>query len=177
MKIILFALFAFAVALAGGPPVGENFPAMRTENLDHKSVSIPNDSKGKPAILVLAYSQQAEKDLLTWMEPAYDRFIAKTELMADIQYDINLYFIPMFTGSRQGLAAGVQKQMKKDVQDDIQPHILIYKGEIEPYKSGLKMEDGGKPYIFVLDSSGKIVYVTSGAYTEAKMDEIDDKLD
>jgi len=34
-----------------------------------------------------------------------------------------------------------------------------------------------EPYIFVLDKEGRVVYVTSGFYTEEKMDAIEDKIE
>lgn len=175
MKIILLSLSMLAsVALTA--PVGEIFPELKGETLSDKTVSIPNDTKGKSTIICLAWSDEAERDLKTWYEPTYDKFIAKTELMADA-YDVNLYFVPMFTGPKVAAAASAKTQMKKDVQADIQPHIIIYKGEIDSYKEKLKMDDKKKPYVFVLDKTGKIVYVTSGAYTEDKMDAIDDVIE
>ncbi|HEU4716609.1 MAG TPA: hypothetical protein VFU15_02200, partial [Bacteroidia bacterium] len=97
-------------------------------------------------------------------------------LMADA-YDVNLYFVPMFTGVKQSAAGNAKKQMKQDVQEDIQPHIIVYKGELDAYKETLKMDDKKKPYVFVLDKDGKIVFVTSGPYTEDKMDQIDDNIE
>jgi hypothetical protein len=175
MKTLLFT-FALSTVVLTDAPVGTDFPAMKAETLEDKIVNLPSDTKGKSSIICLAYSDEAEKDLQTWYEPTYDKFIAKTELMSDV-YDINLYFIPMFSGAKEAAAAGAKKQMKETVQKDIQPHLLIYKGEVDSYKDRLKMEDKKKPYIFVLDKEGKIVYVTSGPYTEEKMDEIEDKIE
>jgi hypothetical protein len=176
MKAFIFTIAAFASVAAAAPPVGTLFPVLKGETLDDKTITVPTDTKGKSTIICMAYSSDAEKDLQTWYEPAYDKYIAKTELMSDA-YDVNLYFVPMFTGVQAGMAANVKKQMKKDVQADIQPHIIIYKGELDAYKETLKMDDKKKPYIFVLDAEGKIVYETSGAYTEEKMDEIDDHVE
>ena len=157
-------------------PVGEIFPDMKGESLDDKNVSLPNDTKGKSTIICLAYSDDAEKDLKTWYEPTYYKFIAKTELMSDA-YDVNLFFVPMFTGAKSAAAATAKAKMKQEVQADIQPHVLIYRGELDAYKDKLKMDDKSKPYIFVLDKEGKILYVTSGEYTEDKMDAIDDQIE
>ena len=175
MKTLLFTLILSSVIFVDAP-VGTTFPVMKAETLDDKTISLPNDTKGKSSIICLAYSDEAEKDLQTWYEPAYDKFIAKTELMSDV-YDINLYFIPMFSGAKEAAAAGAKKQMKQTVQEDIQPHLLVYKGEIDSYKDKLKMDDKKKTYIFVLDKEGKIIFVTSGPYTEDKMDDIEDKIE
>ena len=174
MKLLLIAAISSIVLIDS--PVGTKFPDLKAETLDNKIINVPADTKGKSTIISLAYSDEAEKDLQTWYEPMYDKFIAKTELMSDA-YDLNLYFVPMFTGSKEAAAAGAKKQLKETVQADIQPHIIIYKGAIDVYKEKLKMDDKKKPYIFVLDSDGKIIYSTSGAYTEDKMDEIEDKIE
>lgn len=176
MKLILFTIAAFSSIAFIEAPVGTIFPDLKAETLEDKIVNVPADTKGKSTIICLAYSDEAEKDLKTWHEPMYDKFIAKTELMSDV-YDLNLYFVPMFTGTKEAAAAGAKKQMKETVQADIQPHIIVYKGAIDIYKEKLKMDDKKKPYIFVLDKDGKIVYSTSGAYTEDKMDAIEDKIE
>ena len=176
MKIILFTLLAFTSVKLVDAPIGQLFPDLKGESLTDKVISIPNDTKGKSTIICMAYSDDAEKDLKSWYQPAYDKYIAKTGLMDDA-YDINLYFVPMFTGVKEGMVGNAKKQMKEGVQEDLQPHILVYKGALDAYKDKLKMDDKKKPYIFVLDKEGKIIYVTSGGYTEEKMDEIDDKLE
>jgi hypothetical protein len=176
MKLLLITLATFSSVSFIEAPVGTVFPDLKAESLTDKIINVPADTKGKSTIICMSYSDEAEKDLRTWFEPAYDKFIAKTELMSDA-YDVNLYFIPMFTGTKEAAAAGAKKHMKETVQDDIQPHIIIYKGSMDAYKEKLKMDDKKKPYIFVLDKEGKIVYATSGAYTEDKMDEIDDKIE
>ena len=175
MKIILFTMAAFMALNQAETPVGQQFPDLKCETLTDKTLNIPQDTKGKSTIICMAYSKDAELELKTWYEPTYNKFIAKTELMSDA-YDINLYFVPMFTGVVEGTAGNAKKQMKEGVQADIQPHILVYKGALDAYKEKLNMDDKKNPYIFVLDETGKIIYATSGAYTEEKMDEIEDQI-
>lgn len=176
MKAILLTAALITTSFLAEPPVGTVFPDMKAESLSDKNVSLPADVKGKFTLVCLSWSEDAEPDLQTWYEPAYDKFIAKTGLMDDA-FDVNLYFVPMFTGSKAAAAEGAKKRMKNEVQADIQPHILIYKGEIDNYKDKLRMTDKKKPYIFLLDKDGKIVYTTSGAFTEEKMDAIDELIE
>lgn len=60
---------------------------------------------------------------------------------------------------------------------DLYPHLLFYKGVLEPYKTDLDMDDKNLPYLFVLDEEGKIVYQTKGLYNEKKMKNIKEVLD
>jgi hypothetical protein len=173
MKALIISA-CFGALVFSGTAVGTVFPDIKGETLDNKTVSIPVDTKGKSTLVCMSYSADAEKDLRTWYEPTYDKFIAQTEMFS---YDINLYFIPMFTGVNAVAAGPAKKQMQKDVQADLQPHVMFYSGEIQTYKEKLKMDDPKLPYIFVLDKDGKIIYETTGAYSEEKMDEIDEHLE
>jgi hypothetical protein len=174
--LLLTAGFVASTLILATAPVGDIFPELKAETLDNKTITFPTDTKGKSTLICMAYSSDAEKDLRTWYEPTYDKFIAKTELMADM-YDVNVYFIPMFTGVKAAGADKAKKDMKETVQEDLQPHVVVYRGELDAYKEKLKMDDKSKPYIYVLDKEGKIVFVTSGAYTEEKMDEIDEYIE
>ena len=175
MTGILLTAALSAMALSD-PPVGTQFPELKAETLDNKTITFPTDTKGKSTLICMAYSAEAETDLRTWYEPTYDKFIAKTGLMDDV-YDVNVYFIPMFTGVKAIGADKAKEDMKKTVQEDLQPHVVVYRGDLDAYKEPLKMDDKTKPYIYVLDKDGKIVFVTSGAYTEDKMDEIDEYIE
>lgn len=154
--------------------VGSIFPDMPTESLEGKKVNLPNDTKGKSTIIALAYSKDAEEDLNTWLTPAYDKFVAKNEIMS---YDVNLYFVPMFTGAKAASASAAKEKIKKDTDAELLPYILIYKGDLEKYKTALQMENKNTPYIFVLDKNGKIVYSTSGPFSDDKIDAVEDNLD
>ena len=153
---------------------GKMFPDISGTTLTEKKVSIPGDTKGRSTIIALAFSQDAEQELKTWADPAFDKFIARTELMS---YDVNLYFIPMFSGAKAAMAESSKEKFKKENDPELHPYVLIYKGGIDEYRSVLEMKKKDTPYIFVLDKDGKIVFSTSGIYTEEKMDAIEDHLD
>jgi hypothetical protein len=54
------------------------------------------------------------------------------------------------------------------------PSILFYKGKLKPYKEALDFQKKDIPYFFVLDENGKIVYATSGRYSDEKMAEVEE---
>lgn len=174
-----FRLLAFMGLLYGGSTaaiaqVGQTFPELTGETLSDKKLTIPAETKGKYTIICMAYSSDSENDLKTWLDPAYNKFIAKTEMFS---YDVNLYFIPMFTGVNVAGAGKAKKEMIKDTDPELHPYVLFYTGSIDTYKKELGMEKKDLPYIFVLDKDGKIVYKTSGYYTEAKMEGLEEVLE
>ena len=153
---------------------GKLFPTISGETMNDKVVKIPEDIKGKYSIIGLAYSRGAEDDLKTWLNPAYNTFINPNRAFS---YDINLYFVPIFTGTTQSLTSAAKKKVNAETDKEIQPHILFSEEKIRTLKKELAIEDKDIPYFFVLDKEGKIVFSTSGRFSAKKMEEIEDKLE
>ncbi|PZR41596.1 MAG: hypothetical protein DI538_00655 [Azospira oryzae] len=175
MQKILFLLFWLAGAsLSFGQAVGKMFPAMEAETVEDKKVKLPEATIGKYTLLGLAYSKKSEDELNSWFSPVFAKFIQKTGgLMAGMGYDVNVYFVPMFTGVNAAATGTAKRKAMKNVDPQLLPYILFYKGELKTYKEALDFEKKDIPYFFVLDKDGKIVYATSGKFTEDKLDEIE----
>lgn len=159
--------------------VGNSFPDMEAESLTNQNVKLPDDIKGKHSLVGLAFSKKAEDDLKGWFEPIYNQFIYKNPNPGpfDFSFDINAYFIPMFTGAKRPAYKKVMTKMKKTVSERLQPNVLFYKGTIHEYKEALNFDGNDVPYFYVLDPDGEIVYSTFGRYTKQKMQEITDAVD
>jgi len=169
---IVFTLFSFSRY----SPDGKVFPELTGEMLTGSAKSIPTDTKGKMTFVGMAYSSKSEDVLKTWYEPVYDKFVLKRG-MFDKKYDVNLMLVPMYIGLKKAAYEATMKELKESNRKDLFPYILFYKGELEPYGSTLEMKDKALPYFFLLDENGKIVYSTSGVYTESKMERIEEVLD
>lgn len=158
--------------------VGKNFPDMVAETVEDKAVNIPTDTKGKYTLLGLAYSKKSEDELNSWFSPVFNTFIQKTTgLMSGMGYDVNVYFIPMFTGVNAAATGTAKRKAAKNVDPQLLPYVLFYKGKLEPYKEALDFQHKDVPYFFVLDAEGKIVYATSGKYSDEKLEEIESKIE
>ncbi len=179
MTKYLFPVSIFLFSLNCLAQIGNQFPLLSAKKLDDHEVILPKSTHGKFTLLGLAYSKEAESDLATWFQPVYETFIHKDKgsLFEVESYDIHLFFVPMFTGLNQAAHGTVVKEMKAGVDKNLWPYILIYKGEIKEYKSSLMMEKKELPYFFVLDKNGKIVYKTTGKYSDQKMEEIEKHLE
>jgi hypothetical protein len=173
---ILIALLS--INLATAQVIGKMFPVMEAETVEDNKVTLPDDVKGKYTLLGLAYSKKSEDELNTWFEPVISKFVQKAEgLMAGMGYDVNVYFIPMFTGINAAATGTAKKKALKNMDPQLLPYILFYKGELKPYKEALDFERRDIPYFFVLDPFGKIVFATSGAYSEEKMDKVEEVIE
>lgn len=156
--------------------IGSTFPDMEAESLTNEFVDIPKDISGKYSLVGLAYSKKAEDYLKGWFEPIYNQFIYKNPNPGpfDFSFDINTYFVPMFTGAKRPAYKKVMNKLKKTIDKRMQPNVLFYKGTLKEYKDALNFDGKDLPYFYVLDPEGKIVYATSGRFTQKKMQEITD---
>jgi hypothetical protein len=158
--------------------IGKQFPDMEAETVEDKKVMLPRQAVGKYTLLGLAYSKKSEDELNSWFSPVFGKFIQKTSgLMSGMGYDVNVFFVPMFTGVNAAATGTAKRKALKNIDPQLLPYILFYKGELKPYKEALDFEKRDIPYFFVLDPSGKIVYATSGAYTEEKLDAVEEVIE
>lgn len=155
------------------------FPDIQGKCLDNSQVNIPSDTKGKMTLVGIAFSKKSEEDLRSWFQPAYRTFISPptNSLIPVDSYDANLYFIAMLKGLAKGASGKIYKKMQDGIDKQLHPYVLLYDDNFQPYKKALDFGAKDLPYFYVLDPNGKVVYQTSGEYTEEKFDEILSKFD
>ena len=179
MRSFTLIMFLLPVDFSFAQVVGKQFPVMKTETVEDKIITLPDDVKGKHTLLGLAYSKKAEDELTTWFLPVFEKFVRKHpgSLFEGMGYDVNVYFVPMFTGVNAAATGTAKKKALKNTDPQLLPNILFYKGELKSYKESLDFEKRDTPYFFVLDAEGVIVYATSGEYSEKKINEVEDVLE
>jgi hypothetical protein len=177
-RLFLVLLFGLLAGSGMAQVVGKAFPEMTAETVEDKKVSLPKDVKGKYTLIGLAYSKKSEDDLNSWFQPVFEKFVQKSKgIMSGFTYDVNVYFVPMFTGINAAATGTAKRKAAKNIDPQLLPYILFYKGELKPYKEALDFEKKDIPYFFVLDPQGKIVHATSGKYTDDKMDAVEEKIE
>lgn len=163
---------------ATGQVIGKTFPSMTAETVADKKVTLPDDVKGKYTLIGLAYSKKSESELNSWFQPVFGKFIQKSNgLFSGFTYDVNVYFVPMFTGINAAATGTAKRKAAKNIDPQLLPYVLFYRGDLKTYKNALDFEKKDIPYFFVLDPEGKIVHATSGKYSEAKMDAVEENIE
>ncbi len=178
-SISIFAIVLLVGATTGfSQVIGKMFPDMEAETVEDQVVKLPTEVQGKFTLLGLAYSKKSEDELNSWFQPVFEKFIQKNKgLFESFGHDVNVYFVPMFTGVNAAATGTAKRKALKNVDPQLLPYILFYKGELKPYKEALDFEKKDVPYFFVLDKTGKIIFATSGKYSQAKMDAVEEVLE
>ena len=144
------------------------------QDLHGKKVVLPQDVIKKKSLIVLAATKKAEEDLQSWMKPFFDTFISdnSTNIFATESYDVNTYFIPVFSGVAKAAASNIQKKMLNGLDPILQSHVLIYRGNANKLFDELYLNKK-EVAIIILDSDGSILKKIKGGYHEDKMEEIE----
>lgn len=170
-----YLIFLLALGLTNAVS-GQNFPHLEGEKLTGEMIVLPQGVGDKVSLIGMAYSKKSEATLKTWYQPLYNKFVLKRGIW-DRNYDVNLLFVPMFTGAKKMAYASSISKMKESNRQDLYPHLIFYKGELKPYLTLLGMEDKALPYLFLVDQEGKILFSTKGLYSDKKMERIEEILD
>lgn len=163
--------FLLISAFSANGQVGEQFPRIETEMVSGEKVILPLKFKGGYVLLGIGTSKKAEEDLKTWQQPIYNKFIAKTGMMDDM-YDVEVCFIPVFTGTAKMAKEKVIKKLKQNNEPMVMNNVYVYSGERETIEE-VGIDDRSEPYFILLDETGEIVWMKQGHFKQSYFDTIE----
>jgi len=167
----LFAALITALLAIGHSAVAQKFLSVETEKLSGETVRLPDSFQGHYALIGVGTSKKAEDELKTWQVPVYNKFVAKTGLM-DEMYDVEVCFLPLFTGVSKAAKNKVVKKLKENNESVVYDNLYIYSGSRDPFKE-FGIDDKSTPYFFLLDKSGRVIWEAEGRFRQAYFDEIE----
>jgi len=176
-KLTLTFATLFVIIQISNAQVGESFPEMTGMSLTDEEITVPSATQDKMTLIGIAFSKKAEDDLKTWFQPIWEEFIRESDpnaLIPEMKPDVNVVFIPMFTGLKRGASGSAIRKMQKDVDEKLHPHVIVYSGKMGDYEDQLNMDEKEKPYFYVVNKAGEIIYATSGRSSIKKLNEIEE---
>ncbi|MBS1647694.1 MAG: hypothetical protein JST67_10175 [Bacteroidetes bacterium] len=180
MKKIFLSL-SVLMCLSAWAQIGKPFPEIKGETFEGKAITLPAAAAGKPTLIGICFSKEAEGDLQTWLNPAYNELVMKkgekNSMEEAANYDVNCYFFPRMNLINQALEKASKNKIKEKTDKAFWPMLVFFMDGLREYKEFLGAEDRSRPYLFVLDATGKVVHVEKGAYSPEKMDKIQDSFD
>jgi hypothetical protein len=171
--LTLAILFISTTAIA---QEGEQFPSIEVVDLNEESMTIPEDTEGKFTLVGVAFSEDAQEDLYTWSQPVFSKFMDENNL-SSLVYDPQVKLILMFTGANKLVYKKAKEKITEGTDETLKDNVVLYKGKMEDYRDDLNMKKRKKPYFFVLDREGTIIYTAEGAYDEDVLDEVGDLIE
>jgi hypothetical protein len=155
--------------------LGQPFPVMEGETLNGDHVNLPAMGEAPHTLIALAYGQKAAPLLEDWFEPLYLRFVAKHGLFAQAIH-ADVFFIPLFTGANKAAYEPTIRKFRKSATPELLDRILFVRTGMEDVQGPLGLKDKDVPYFFILDRSGAIIHRTQGAFSEGKLEAMEEVL-
>jgi hypothetical protein len=141
----------------------EVMPRIEGESFAGQKVMLPDDAKGKVAVLVFGFTQASKGPTSTWGQKIFSEF--------GNEAGFALYQLPVLEDVPRFVRGMVISGMKKGIQENMRDHFVpILQGESE-LKRLVAYKEPDDAYLVVLDPSGKIVqrmHGSSSAYEQLR---------
>lgn len=146
--------------------VGKTFPSVKGNSLEGNSVSIPEDFKGQPTIILIGYKMESQFDI--------DRWLIGLDMT---QTKAAVYEIPTIAGLfPEMFSTTIDNGMRKGIPKE------IWKGVITIYEDGAKVqeftgnENPNNTRVILLDKNGVIQFFHDRGFAVTSMNELKEKL-
>ncbi len=136
--------------------VGSTFPAFSGRTITNRPLTLPGSSIEKPTVLVFSFSRTAGKDARLWNEHLAKDFPDNVAAYGVIQFESAPKII------RRLAISGIKSSMPISVQNRT---IVLYRDE-HLWRQRLAVKDESRAYVVLLDRSGKIYWMDSGAFSD-----------
>lgn len=142
----------------------EVMPRVEGESLAGQKVMIPDDAKGKVAVLVFGFTKSSKGPTSAWGEKIFSEF--------GNQAGFALYQLPVLEDVPGFVRGMVLSGMKKGIKENMRDHFVpILQSESE-LKKLVHYKEPDDAYLVVLDPSGKIARQLHGPFSDAAYEQL-----
>ena len=145
------------------PNIGKRFPEVTAESLAKTRESIPESAKGKVTLVVVAFLQQSQPQLDSWLGPFAERFGGKD--------GFTFYEVPMISSGYRFMRIIIDSGMRGGIPREKHKNVVTMYGDVEKYMKELNLE-ARFGYAFLLDKEGIIRWQGQGFATPESLKEL-----
>ena len=153
-----------AVFFPGWAYAQQPMPRVEGESFAEHKVMLPDDAKGKIAVLVFGFTKASKGPTSAWGEKVFSEF--------GNQAGFELYQLPVLEDVPHFVRGMVISGMKKGIKENMRDHFVpILQGESE-LKKLVSYKEPDDAYLVVLDPSGQIARQIHGPFSDATYEQL-----
>jgi hypothetical protein len=145
--------------------IGKRFPEVTAESLAKTRESIPEVAKGKITLIAVAFLQQSQPQLDSWLGPFEEKFGNKE--------GFTFYEVPMISSGYKFMKFVIDSGMRGGIPKYKHKNVVTMYGDVEKYMTELNLE-ARYGYAFLLDKEGIIRWQGQGFSTPEVLKELFD---
>lgn len=174
MKKYLILVLVLGLPILFSFKQANKFPSVTCTNLKDKQVLLPTDMQNKRTVIALMLSTKADKYMQNWAQPLYNSLMADGVggMMSGNMYNANLCFVGAVKGLAKLALPEMIKKAKNQVDKKFHGNFMYTDTDMDALMKSLNITDKSLPHFIVVEKDGSIIYQTSGAYTEDKLNDI-----
>ncbi len=172
-RILIFVAVAFLFGCSSTTPnrnpVGEKFPTVEGSTLAGQEVKLPSHALegDKPALLIVAYVQDAQFDVDRWLLGILD-----SELPASV------YEVPTVEGIVPGLIAGtIDEGMRSGIPKEDWAIVITVYDDADKIVDFTGNENPRNARVLLLDAQGVVLWFHDEGYSAREMLELKSRVD
>lgn len=133
---------------------GETLPNLQGNYLTKRKAALPDDAKGKTAMLAFGFSYDSRFAVEAWVK-AWDK-----KHKGDPKFT---YFeIPMIGGMARLGAPFIDGGMRRGTPQQLHENVITVYGGVDPWKKRLGVQNEKEAYIVIIGPEGKVQSVAHG---------------
>jgi hypothetical protein len=146
------------------------FPTVRGSNLSGDEFTLPTDIEAEYAVAMIAFKQQQQFDINTWLPVASE--------LADKYSDLVYYEFPTIDRLNPAARAFIDGGMRGGIPDPVAraTTITLYLDK-SAFKQALEIEAEDSIVVLLINREGQVFWRADGPATEAAVEELKSNLD
>jgi hypothetical protein len=145
--------------------IGKRFPEVTAESLAKTPESIPDSAKGKVTLIAVAFLQQSQPQLDSWLGPFEEKFGGRE--------GFTFYEVPMISSGYKFMKLVIDSGMRGGIPKYKHKNVVTMYGDVEKYMNELNLE-ARYGYAFLLDKEGIIQWQGQGFSSPESLKELFD---
>lgn len=161
MMLVTTLLMMFASSVS---PSGEVLPVLKGEYLTGRKATLPDDARGKVAMLAFGFSYHSRFAVEDWVKAF------RTQFGSDPR--VAFYEIPMIGGMARMGKWFIDSGMRKGTPKADHERVITVYGGVDPWKKRLEFKAPDNAYLVLLDGDGRTRWLHSGKFDRKAFDEL-----
>lgn len=163
-KILLIMATFFSFAAASTATVAQQFPNLDTKDLNGRELSLPADFNANRALLLIAFEQEQQTQINTWLP-----FAEQLENAGQAKF----YELPVLPSALRLMGGMIENGMRSGIPSQAtRAKTLTLYTNVTRFRKNLGLGRKNQIYAVVIDRQGRVLAVQSGAYSSAKAKQI-----
>lgn len=159
------APMAMMVSTKQTSSVGFRFPTIRGDNLEGRSMSLPDDLEGRARIVIVAFQR--------WHQNLVDTWVPVARALEHEHPGLSTYEIPTLPRMNPFSRFFIDNGMRGGIPDrNVRAHTVTLYTDKDRFRAGLGIGDERDIHLFLLDETGRVVWRGEGpraAQTEGQL--------